>query len=121
MIKRKEDLNNMRKIMSKEITTTTLKLGKIKVIDGSPLVEKLPDETLLGEPNERNIGKIIYKKYGAGVTIYHKEIKKLMYEMEVEEFIKHATLKEGEEKTVKESNEKTEVTASTIITRQRRG
>jgi hypothetical protein len=110
----------MRKTMSKEITTTTLKLGKINVVEGVPVVEQLPDETLLGEPNERNIGKHIYKKYGSGVTIYHKEVKKLMYEMDVEDFIKYATLK-GKEEMVSETNQQTEVTASTIITRQRRG
>jgi hypothetical protein len=128
MIKRKEGSNNMRKTMSKEITTTTLKLGKIKVIDGSPIVEQLPDETLIGTPNDKLIGRMMFKKHGAGVTVYSKEVNKLVYEMSVEDFIKYGVLKGYEEQQAEEAQEtkeaestETENTGSTIIVRQRRG
>jgi hypothetical protein len=118
----------MRKTMSKEITTTTLKLGKIKVLDGTPIVEQLPDETLIGTPNDKLIGRMMSKKHGAGITVYSKEVNKLVYEMSIDDFIKYGTLKTCEDQQSEEiqeiENENTlesENTGTTIITRQRRG
>jgi hypothetical protein len=118
----------MRKTMSKEITTTTLKLGKIKVLDGTPIVEQLPDETLIGTPNDKLIGRMMFKKHGAGITVYSKETNKLVYEMSIDDFIKYGKLKGIEEQQTEEmqetketTNTETENTGSTIIVRQRRG
>lgn len=84
----------MRKMMTKEVTTTTFKIAKIEIQDGEPVIVELPSETLLGNVSMEKAQREINKKYGYPVTILSLSANTLIYEMPVEEFIKIATLKE---------------------------
>ena len=81
-----------RKMMTKEVTTTTVKLGKIEMVDGTPTVVTLPDEVILGNCSPEKTQKLMNKKHGV-VTVFEVIPNTRVYEMEVEKFIELATLK----------------------------
>jgi hypothetical protein len=85
-----------RKTMTKEVTSTNVKLAKMVMVDGSPSAETLPDEILIGNVTLENAQKHVTKKHGVGVTVFAVEPKTDVYEMSVEEFIKVATLRKDE-------------------------
>jgi hypothetical protein len=82
-----------RKTMTKEVTSTTVKLARMVMVEGAPNAETLPDEILIGNVTLENAQKAVTKKHGAGVTVFAVEPKTDVYEMPVEEFIKVATLR----------------------------
>ena len=81
-----------RKMMTKEVTTTTVKIGKIEMVDGLPTVVPLPDEVILGNCSSEKAQKLMNKKHGV-VTVFEVIADTKVYEMDVMEFIKVATLK----------------------------
>lgn len=87
-----------RKMMSKEVTKTVVKLAVLELVDGTPTINELPDETLLGNVSAEKAQKELNKKHGKPVTILGVEANTQAYEMEVEEFIKLASVKEPEPK-----------------------
>ena len=88
-----------RKMMTKEVTTTTVKIGKIEMINGTPNVVMLPEEKINGNVALEKAQKLMNKKHGV-VTVFEVVPETQVYEMEVMEFIKVASLK----KTEKEGN-----------------
>jgi hypothetical protein len=62
--------------------------------NGSPVINKLPDEVFLGSISLEKAQRILNKKYGMPVTIFEVSANTLIYEMPVEEFIKYASVKE---------------------------
>ena len=85
-----------RKMMTKEVTTTTVKLGRIEMVDGTPSVVTLPDEKINGNCSLEKVQKLMNKKHGV-VTVFEVVPETQVYEMDVMEFIKVATLKVKEE------------------------
>ena len=86
-----------RKMMTKEVTKTTVKLGRIAMVDGTPKVEHLADEVLLGNVSMERAQSLMNKKHGI-VTVFEVVPETNVYEMAVEKFIELADLKiaEGE-------------------------
>lgn len=84
----------MRKMMSKEVTYTTLSIAKMTVVDGEPKAEKLPDVKLIGNIKLEKAQKLVKKKYGQDVTVFSVSPETKIYEMEVERFIELATEKQ---------------------------
>jgi hypothetical protein len=79
--------------MTKEVTTTTIKSGKIFInSDGKPEVNPMQDIIVLGSISEAKAHKTVYKKYGAGTTIFAVTEESKTYRMKVEDFIKVAEL-----------------------------
>lgn len=89
----------MRKMMSREVTKTTVKVGKLEMVDGQPQAVTLPDEVLLGNVSLEKAQKQLNKKYGEPVTVFEVIPDTTVYEMPVEEFIKYATVKEDTKET----------------------
>lgn len=83
----------MRKMMTKEVTTTKVKVSKIEMVDGLPVAKVLPEETLLGSLSMEQAQKAILKKHGQGATVFHLESNTIVYELPVEDFIKIAKVK----------------------------
>lgn len=83
-----------RKMMSKEVTTTTVKLGKMVYQNGSAQAIMLPNETLLGNVSLANAQRQLNKKHGEPVTIFELQAETHIYELPVEQFIAIATVKE---------------------------
>jgi hypothetical protein len=83
----------MRKIMSKEVTFTTIKTVKIEVVEGQPTNVLLPDEIMIGSITFEKALKAMKQKYGESIIVYDMITETKVYEMEVEDFIKHASLK----------------------------
>lgn len=84
----------MRKLMTKEVTMTIIKLAKMNPTPEGITTETLPDEMLLGSVSLSKCQKHINKKYKNHlINIYHTEVITKTYEMEVEEFIKIARIK----------------------------
>lgn len=83
-----------RKMMTKEVTKTVVKIGKLEMVDGQPQATQLPDETLIGNVNMEKAQKLMNEKYNEHVTVFTVEPDTTVYEMEVEEFIKLASVKE---------------------------
>lgn len=87
----------MRKMMTKEVTKTNVKVGKLEMVDGQPQAVALPDEIILGNVSLEKAQKQLNKKYGEPVTVFSVEPDTTIYEMAVEDFIAHATIKEPKE------------------------
>lgn len=86
----------MRKMMTKEVTTTTVKVARMEVENGVPVAVSLPNETFLGNVSLEKAQKLVNKKYEGSVSVFGVEANTTVYELEVEEFIKHASIKVDE-------------------------
>lgn len=84
-----------RKMMTKEVTTTTVKIGKIEMVNGTPNVVMLPEEKINGNITLEKAQKLMNKKHGV-VTVFEVVPETQVYEMDVMEFIKVAKLKDTE-------------------------
>jgi len=83
----------MRKMMTREVTKTTVKVGKLEMVDGQPQAVTLPDEVIIGNVTLEKAQKQLNKKYGEPVTVFAVEPDTTTYEMPVDDFIKFATIK----------------------------
>ena len=79
--------------MSKQVTKTIVKIASIEMVDGTPIANSLPDLELMGNVKMDKAQREVDKRFD-NATVVQLETKKLIYEMEVEDFIKYATLKE---------------------------
>lgn len=86
--------------MTKEVTTTKVKVAKMEMVDGLPKAVALPEEELLGSLSLEQAQKAILKKYGQGATVFQAEPNTIVYEMPVEEFIQLASVKVAKPETV---------------------
>jgi hypothetical protein len=83
-----------RKMMQREVTTTFVKVAMIEVVDGEPKMVTLPEEELVGNVSMEHAQRILNKKFGQPVTILEVFADTKVYEMPLEDFIKHAKVKE---------------------------
>ena len=83
-----------RKMMQREVTTTFVKVAMIEIVDGEPKLVELPEEELVGNVSLEFAQRKLNKKYGQPVTIIELFADTKVYEMPLEDFIKHATIKE---------------------------
>jgi hypothetical protein len=95
----------MRKLMTKEVTSTIVKVAKIDMVDGSAQVVELPSIILLGNVDSEKAQKIVAKQLGVGVSVLSVEADTKVYELEVTEFIKIARLREAGEVEVEDEQE----------------
>lgn len=86
----------MRKMMTKEVTTTTVKVARIEIQNGLPQAVSLEDEIMLGNVSQEKAQKHVNKKHGSGVTVISVTADTVVYELAVEEFIKIASIKTDE-------------------------
>lgn len=84
----------MRKMMTKEVTKTTVKVAKMNFVDGLPVAETLPNEILLGNVSLESAQKQLAKKYEHPVTVFGVEPDTTVYELSVEDFLAIAKVKE---------------------------
>ena len=89
----------MRKMMTKEVTSTTVKCAKMVTENGMPKAEKLEDIVLLGNVSLEQAQKHVLKNIGQGVSVFEVVADTVTYQMPVEEFIQLASIKEIVEKT----------------------
>jgi hypothetical protein len=92
----------MRKKMTKEVTSTIVKVAKIEMVEGVPTAVALEDVILLGNVDAEKAQKLVSKKLGNGVSVVGTEVDTKVYEAPVEEFLKIATVKVAEETDQKE-------------------
>lgn len=95
----------MRKMMTKEVTSTIVKVAKIDLVEGQAIAVELEPITLLGNVDSEKAQKIVSKAKGAGVTVLSVEADTKVYELEVTEFLKIARLKEDTESDSVEEQE----------------
>lgn len=81
----------MRRYTTKEVTFTRFDVAKIVVDNGTPFVEQLPEEVLIGNITEERALKIMKEKYGEGIKIYNIETYKRKFKMSIYDFIMNAT------------------------------
>lgn len=79
--------------MTKEVTSTTVKVAKIDMVEGQPQAVELEPIILLGNVDAEKAQKLVSKSQGAGVTVLSVEADTKVYELEVTEFLKIARLK----------------------------
>lgn len=84
----------MRKTMTREITQTKCKVAKMVIEKGAPKAVELPDEILLGNVNIQKAQKEIQKKYEEPVNVIEVHPDTKVYEMNVIDYMKHATIRE---------------------------
>lgn len=87
----------MRKMMTKEVTSTIVKVAKIDMVEGQPKAVELEPIILLGNIDLEKAQKVVAKQHGAGVTVLSVEADTKVYQAPVTEFLKIATLKVEEE------------------------
>lgn len=83
----------MRKMMTKEVPFTTIKAIIVRVEQGEPVTEKLPDTVVLGTLSQEKAQKLMEETHKQ-VTVYRVKSETKVYEMAVEDFIQHAKIKE---------------------------
>jgi hypothetical protein len=86
----------MRKMLTKEVTSTTVKVAQLQMVDGTPQAITMDDVILLGNVSLEKAQKEVEKMHGKGVTVFELEANTQTYEMPVEEFIKVANVKAAE-------------------------
>lgn len=84
----------MRKTIQKKVTFTNIQSARVKMEDGKPIADELPTEQVTGNIGEEKAQRIIKRMYGTDATVYGLEKESVVYEMPVEEFMHHATIKE---------------------------
>jgi len=84
----------MRKMMTKEVTKTTVQVAKMNFVEGLPVAETLPEVELLGNVSMESAQKQLAKKYDHPVTVFGVQADTTVYELSVEDFLKHASVKE---------------------------
>lgn len=84
----------MRKTMTREVTKTTIKVAKLEMVDGEVKTVVLPDETKIGNIKLERAQRMMNKQYGEPVTVLQVIPETVVYEMPIETFIEHATIKE---------------------------
>ena len=87
----------MRKTMTREVTKTTIKVAKLEMVDGEVKTIVLPDEIVIGNVRLERAQRMMNKKYGEPVTVLQVIPETIVYQMPVETFIEHATVKESKE------------------------
>lgn len=94
----------MRNTITRTMATSQITGYRVKIENGVPAVETLPTLTIGGKAKEKDALKALEKAYGKGVTIGSIEISEDVYEISVEDFLKHATKKvsEGSEEVAEE-------------------
>lgn len=84
----------MRRMMSREVTKTTIKVAKMEMEDGQPHAVALPDEVVIGNVKLERAQRMVQKEYDEPVTVLQVIPETTTYEMSVQTFIEHATVKE---------------------------
>ena len=84
----------MRRMMTREVTKTTVTSAKMDLVDGMPVAVPLPDQVFVGNVKMDKAQKEMNKLYDHPVTVLKVVAETETYEMPVEEFIKLATIKE---------------------------
>jgi hypothetical protein len=88
----------MRKMMTKQITKTDVKIARMLVEDGTPKAIELPNKVILGNVSLEKAQRIIDKEYrGLNVIVLEVNPNTFNYELEVEKFMEIATIKGEEE------------------------
>lgn len=82
----------MRKTMSKQVTRSTIRSAKMEVQDDIPVAISNPDIEILGNYSVSRAQSLVNKKYEGSIVLDVK-VEKLVYEMNVEDFVQLATLK----------------------------
>jgi hypothetical protein len=85
----------VRKMMTKEVTQTTIKCAKIEMVNGKPQIKHLPDEVVWGRLKQSEAQKILNKKYDFPVSVLELIPDTIVYEMEVQKFMQLATIKQN--------------------------
>jgi hypothetical protein len=85
------------KMVTREITSTTIKVADMQIENGQPVAVALPDEVLIGNVTLEKAQKELNKKYGRTVTVFGLTVNTHSYEMPVETFLEFATIKTEQE------------------------
>jgi hypothetical protein len=85
------------KMVTREITSTTIKVADMQIENGQPVAVALPDEILIGNVTLEKAQKELNKKYGRSVTVFGLTVNTHSYEMPVETFLENATIKSEQE------------------------
>jgi hypothetical protein len=84
----------MRRMMTKEVTATTVKITRMENENGQPKAVPMEDVVLLGNVSLEKAQKEVSKSHGTGVIVFGVQPETKVYEMPVDEFIKVASLKQ---------------------------
>ena len=96
----------MRKYMTKEVTTTTIRVGKVVLGENNmPVVEELTPITVLGNLSQDRAQRRVNKDLGMGISIFGLEVTTHNYKMKVTDFIKVAELVTENDTTLDEEEE----------------
>jgi hypothetical protein len=82
----------MRKNMTKEVTSTIVKVAKIDMVEGQPKAVEMEPIILLGNIDLEKAQKMVAKSHGVGVTVLSVEADTKIYRAPVTEFLKIAEL-----------------------------
>ena len=83
--------------MTREVTSTTVKVAKIDMVEGLPTAVELEPIKLLGNVGLEKAQKLASKQYGTGVTVLAVEPETQVYKLAVTDFLAVATLVEPEQ------------------------
>lgn len=76
--------------MTREVTSTTVKVARMEEQNGLPVAVELPDVTILGNVSMEKATKEVKKIHGENAAVFKLEANTQKYRMPVEEFIQLA-------------------------------
>lgn len=83
-----------RKMMTKEVTSTTVQIAKMELENGQPVAVPMEPVVLIGNRTLESAQTEVKKMFkGENVTVFNVQPETVTYEMEVSEFIKVASVK----------------------------
>lgn len=90
----------MRTTITRTITSTKIHGCKVKIENGTPVAEPVEPITVYGEVTEDQAQRKMDKAYGKNgkVVVSKIETEEKLYEISVEDFVKHATVVEENKK-----------------------
>lgn len=86
-----------RRMLTRQITKTTIKVAKMVITDGVPEAIALPDEVVIGSVKMERAQRLVDKKFEESVHVLEVHEDTETYEMPIKEFLELATIKEVEE------------------------
>lgn len=83
----------MRRFMTREVTSTLIKVAKMETNEeGLPVANPVGEKTLLGNIKMDRAQKIAREEFGEGATVFHLEANTHKYRMPVETFVELADI-----------------------------
>lgn len=94
----------MRKTILKEVAFTEIHYIKLELVAGQPTAVVQPMRKELGKLTQEKAQKLIHEEVGSNATVFKTKQEKVVYEMDITDFIKYGKIRKEETPVEDESS-----------------